>query len=154
MNTKSKFKFYLLNLFGLISLFCVLLPWMSYGVGSKTGLDIGRVTLAIITLASILFLIFTQIHYRAQKFNRFLLAMSTVFSFTVFFTYLFEIVRVTYLTTVAKNLPVEMFGVASMATAQIHIGYGLWLGVATSFLMSTVQFFSYKREREKTTSHL
>ena len=49
-------------------------------------------------------------------------------------TYLFELIRITYQTTIAKNLPIEMFGAATLATAQIHIGYGLWLGVGVSFL--------------------
>jgi hypothetical protein len=156
MKPKNKIKLYFLNLLGLVSLLCVLLPWMSYGVGSKTGLDIGRVTLALISIGCVLFLVSSQIYYHSQKLNRFLLVLCTFFSFVVFFTYLFEIVRVTYLTTVAKNLPIEMFGAASMVTAQIHIGYGLWVGLGTSFVMGLVQLLTYKSVNKQlnTVQHL
>ena len=65
----------------------------------------------------------------------------------MFLVFLFELIRITYQTTIAKNLPVEMFGAATLAAAQIHIGYGLWLGVGCSLLICIINFIALKGSR-------
>jgi hypothetical protein len=142
MTKKRIFKYYFLSTFGFVSLFCVLLPWMSYGIGSKTGIDIGKVALALILISGVLFLFFNFLHFKYTQTNRMFIYLSLGASFVMFGTYLFELVRIVYLTTIAKNLPFEMFGVASLTTAQIHIGYGLWLGLSSSLLLCLVNLIA------------
>jgi hypothetical protein len=142
---KSILKFYIIQFFGLVSLFCVLLPWMSYGIGSKTGIDIGHVTLYSIIISGTLILLFSYVYFKWSKFEKTFLYLTFTSSLFQFIVYLFEVIRIMYQTTIAKNLPVEMFGVASLATAQIHVGYGLWLGLFASFFMSVLNLFVIRK---------
>lgn len=117
-----------------------LFPWMSYGVGSKTGLDVGGNSVLFILLLSLLMLICSFIQIRIVKAKKLLLYLIFLLSLGVAFIYYYQLARIAYQTTIAKNLPVEMFGVVALSTSQIRIGYGLWLG-STCALLATI--FSY-----------
>ncbi len=144
MKKKELFKLYAMEMCGLSVLLSLLLPWISYGVGSKTGLDIGRTSVQVISIVGLLYLIFCYLFFKIKKLNKFLCYFLFILSTILFCSFLVEIIRIGYQTSMTKNLPVEMFGVASIATLKIHIGYGLWLGTGASFILFLVQFISIK----------
>ena len=144
MKKKNCFKLYMMELMGLMCLAAILLPWISYGVGSKTGLDIGRTSVETIVISGILFLLFSYLNYKIEKIEKFTLYVVLLLSTLLFGVFVLEIIRIGYQSSITKNLPVEMFGVASLATTKIHIGYGLWLGGAASFIMFLVNLISLK----------
>ena len=144
MNQSSKLKFYLINLFSLITITCPLLPWMSYGVGSKTGMDIGGKPANFIFLFSFLLIVISYILFKTNKIQKFFLYTMFFLSLSVCAIYFYELTKIGYQTMIAKNLPVEMFGVVSLATNQIRIGYGLWLGSAASLLSLIINYISIR----------
>lgn len=150
MQKPSRVKFYLLNVFAMVSLFSPLLPWMSYGVGSKTGIDIAIRSTYIIAIASIGLLLISFLLFKTTTMKKFFLILALMFSGVIFSIYLYEIVRIAYQTTIANSLPVEMFGVVSLSAKEIHIGYGLWLGVGISFLSLLLNFIAMRAKGDKT----
>lgn len=142
MTQSSHLKFYLTNFLTLITLTCPLLPWMSYGVGSKTGIDIGDKPANFIFLFSLLLIIFSYIIFKTDKAKKVFLYLVLALSFSITAIYFYELTKIAYQTMIAKSLPVEMFGVVSLATTQIRIGYGLWLGSAASLLTLIISYIS------------
>jgi hypothetical protein len=130
----------MLNFFALITLFAPLLPWMSYGVGSKTGIDIGGKATYIIFMSSICLIIFNFIIFKTEVLRKSFLLLAFLASATLFTLYAYEIIKIAYQTTIAKNLPVEMFGVVSLSAKEIRIGYGLWVGGIAAILSTIINF--------------
>ena len=145
----NSFKFYVMELLGLVCLFAILLPWVSYGFGSKTGLDVSRISKEILAVSAILFLFFTYLNEKWQKVEKISVYFAFFLSFILFGVYTYEALRIGYQTTLTKNLPVEMIGEATLATAKIHIGYGLLLGVGASFLIFLVNLVSLQIFRNR-----
>lgn len=139
-------KFYFMQLCGILSLLSILLPWLSYGVGSKTGLDVARLSLYVILISGAVFLVFSYVFFKINKGRSFYLYLVFISSFIMFISFLYELIRIAYQTHVAKNLPVEMFGAATLTTAKIHIGYGLWIGVVASLLPCIVNLIVIKKK--------
>ncbi len=125
-------------------MFSVLLPWMSYGVGSKTGLDIAGLSKYFILFSGVLLLFFSYIFFKIKKQDKITFYFSFLSALVLFFSYLYELIRIAYQATIAKSLPVEMFGFTTLAANQIHIGYGLYLGTLISFLPCLIRFFELK----------
>lgn len=144
MQKSSHIKFYILNLFAFITLFAPLLPWMSYGVGSKTGIDIGGMPNYIIFISALCLIIFNIILFKTAAMRKIFLFLAFLASGILFAIFLFEIARIAYQTMIAKSLPVEMFGVVSLSAKEIRIGYGLWLGGAASFLSLLINLISMR----------
>ena len=144
MQKSSRAKFYILNLFAFISLFAPLLPWMSYGVGSKTGIDIGGSPSYIIFTSALCLIILNLILFKTVAVRKVLLFFAFIASLVLFTFYAYEITRIAYQTMIAKSLPVEMFGVVSLSANQIRIGYGLWVGGVASLLSLIVNFISMR----------
>ncbi|MES2614971.1 MAG: hypothetical protein V4591_06120 [Bdellovibrionota bacterium] len=144
MKKNSLLKLYAMELCGLTILLSILLPWISYGIGSKTGLDVGRNSVQVIFVSGALFLIFSYLHFKLNRIKKIMLYIVFILSALLFASFLIEIIRIGYQATMTKNLPVEMFGVASLATLKMHIGYGLWLGGAASLVIFIVQIISIK----------
>ena len=144
MQKSGLFKYYILNLFAIITLICTLLPWMSYGVGSKTGIDIGGTPVYIIMVSSICLMLFSLILYKTPKMRKIFLFLAFITSLIIFSLYLFEITKIAYQTTIAKSIPVEMFGAVSLSAKQIMIGYGLWLGSASSLISLLINFIAMR----------
>lgn len=147
MEKSSTFKFYIMEMCGIISLLSLLLPWISYGIGSKTGVDIGRTSIHVLLISGSLFILFSYFSYKTNKWKKAFLYFTLIASSGMFFTFLFELIRIAYQTSMTKNLPVEMFGVASLATSKIHVGYGLWLGTAASLIPSLLNLVAIKMRK-------
>ncbi len=144
MNQSEKLKYYTLNILCLLMLTCPLLPWMSYGVGSKTGLDVGGNSVLLILLLSLVMLILSFILARTEKAKKFFLYFLLLLSLSVTFIYYYQLARIAYQTTIAKTLPVEMFGVVALATNQIKIGYGLWVGSSAALVATIFNYLSIR----------
>lgn len=147
MGQSQKLKYYILNILCLLMLTCPLLPWMSYGVGSKTGLDVGGNSVLFILLMSLIMLIFSFIHVRTNKAKKFFQYVLLLLSLAITFIYYYQLARIAYQTTIAKNLPVEMFGVVSLATNQIKIGYGLWLGSSAALIATIFNYLAIRMNK-------
>ncbi len=147
MGQSQKLKYYILNILCLLMLTCPLLPWMSYGVGSKTGLDVGGNSVLFILLMSLIMLIFSFIHVRTSKAKKFFQYVLLLLSLAITFIYYYQLARIAYQTTIAKNLPVEMFGVVSLATNQIKIGYGLWLGSSAALIATIFNYLAIRMNK-------
>jgi hypothetical protein len=144
MQNSSRIKFYILNFFAFITLFSPLLPWMSYGVGSKTGIDIGGTPTYVILISASCLIMINFILLKTAKLIKILLFLAFSSSIILFSFYSYEIIRIAYQTMIAKSLPLEMFGVVSLSANQIKIGYGLWLGGIASLLSLIINFISIR----------
>jgi hypothetical protein len=144
MQKPNRAKFYFLNFFAFITLLAPLLPWMSYGVGSKTGIDIGGSPTYIIFISALCLILINLILFKTEAMRKIFLFLAFIASLIAFTFYAYEITRIAYQTMIAKSLPVEMFGVVSLSANQIRIGYGLWVGGIASLLSLIVNFISMR----------
>lgn len=144
MQKSGRLKFYTLNLFAFIALCCPLLPWMSYGVGSKTGIDIGGTPTYTIFISALCLILINLILFKTTAIRKVFLFLAFITSLILFSFYSYEIIRIAYQIMIAKSLPVEMFGVVSLSAKQIRIGYGLWVGGSASLLSLIVHFISMR----------
>ncbi len=144
MQKSSRLKFYILNFFAFITLFSPLLPWMSYGVGSKTGIDIGGTPTNVIFISALSLLTINLIIFKTASMRKLFLFLAFSASAIIFSFYAYEIARIAYQTMIAKSLPVEMFGVVSLSANQIRIGYGLWVGGIAALLSLILNFISMR----------
>ncbi|KAB8030651.1 hypothetical protein [Fluviispira multicolorata] len=149
MEKSNRLKLYFNNSCGFLSLLSPLLPWMSYGVGSKTGIDIGDKPTYIIFIASFCLILFSFILFKTDKLRKLFLFLSLTASLLLLGVYLYEIIRISYQTMIAKSLPTEMFGVVSLSASQIKVGYGLWVGGGASLLSTIVNLISLRIKKPK-----
>lgn len=144
MQKLSRTKFYIMNVLSFITLFCPLLPWMSYGVGSKTGIDIGGTSTYAIFVSAMVLIIINLILFKSTQLKKTFLFLAAIIATIIFTLYCYEITKIAYQTFIAKSLPVEMFGVVALSAKQIKIGYGLWLGAVSALLTLIIHYISIK----------
>ncbi|BBH51861.1 MULTISPECIES: hypothetical protein [Fluviispira] len=144
MEKNNRVKLYFNNSCGFLALLSPLLPWMSYGVGSKTGIDIGDKPSYIILISAICLILISSILYKTDRFRKVLLFFALSASLILLSLYLYEIISIAYQTMIAKSLPTEMFGVVSLSASQIKVGYGLWLGGFASLMSTIINFISIR----------
>ncbi|APJ02669.1 hypothetical protein [Silvanigrella aquatica] len=147
MTKVNAIKFYTITILAFVTLLAPLLPWMSYGVGSKTGIDIGGKPTYIIFISALCLIIFNFIIFKTDKIRKVFLFLAFLASITLFTFYCYEIIRIAYQTVIAQSLPVEMFGVVSLSAKEIRVGYGLWVGGSASLLSMIIHFVTMRLQK-------